>query len=42
VLPALTTTQRAAGAKRAAALKQQGWVQNYCKLAATGKLANVR
>ena len=41
-LPALTKTQRAAGAKRIAALKRQGWVRGFCQLAATGKLAGRR
>ena len=42
VLPALTDAQRAAGAKRIAALKQQGWVRGLCQLASTGKLAERR
>ena len=41
-LPALTTAQRAAGAKRIAALKAQGWVRGLCRLAATGELAERR
>jgi hypothetical protein len=42
VLPALTTSQRAAGAKRVTALRRQGWVPGYCKLAAEGKLLSAR
>jgi hypothetical protein len=42
VLPSLSTSQRAAGPKRTSALRAQGWVPGYCKLAAEGKLLTAR